>query len=158
MKLGHPVPGISTEGVFFVVDDQHDVHRRVKEYDADSALVADAGDQMRLGIARFVKDQKWAPGGAWVIAFWAEDDQTGEVICGEADDRILKLQRKYDTHARANSRNDAHRVRMALMMREYRAAAERNEKAREIAVKTVHGWKQKRGIKHKIYVPAGHAD
>jgi len=155
MKLGHSVPGIMTEGVFFVVDDQYNIHQRVKDYDPDSALVCNVEDQHSLGIARFVRDEQWAPGGAWVIAFWCNDQVTGDRICGEADARILELQKDFDTRSRGHAEKTAHRIRMALMMREYRQAAKRRELAGDLAEKTVNRWQKARGLKHKIFVPAG---
>ena len=154
MKLGTDVPGIFTEGVFFVLEDQHEIAKRVAEYDPDAALVVNKLDGHKLGIARFVRDQKWAPGGAWVVAFWCNDQETGAPLAGEPDARVLELMRKFDTHRRADPRRDRHRIRTVLAMREARRLMELRDRAGETAQRSVHRWQQARGIKHKIFVPA----
>lgn len=158
MKLGTHVPGIFTEGVFFVDEDMHDIAQQVEAYDADARLVVNRLEDHKLGIARFVRDQKWAPGGAWVVAFWCNDQETGLPLAGEPDGRVMELVRKFDTHRRQNPRRDRHNVRTVLAMREARRLMELRDRARETAAKTVHGWKAARGIKHKIFVPARVAD
>jgi hypothetical protein len=154
MKLGTDVPGINTEGVFFVLEDQHEIAKRVTEYDADAALVVNKLDEHKLGIARFVRDQKWAPCGAWVIAFWCNDQETGKPLSHEPDARVLQLMMKFDTHRRADPRRDRHRVRTVLAMREARRLMELRDRAGAMAEQTVHRWQQARGLKHKIFVPA----
>jgi len=154
MKLGTDVPGIFTEGVYFVEDDLYGIAKQVEEYDADARLVANVFDEHKLGIARFVRDQKWAPGGAWVVAFWCNDQTTGAPLAGEPDARVMELVRKFDTHRRADPRRDRHNIRTVLAMREARRLMELRDRAGAVAEKTVHGWRQAQGIKTRIYVPA----
>lgn len=155
MKLGTHVPGIQTEGVFFVDEDLHEIARQVTEYDADARLVANKfTEPHELGVVRFVRDEKWAPGGAWVLAFWCNDQDTGTPLAGEPDQRVLALMRKFDTHRRGNIARDRHNVRTVLAMREYRRLSALRDRVGDVAQRSRHQWQQARGIKHKIFVPA----
>lgn len=148
MKLGREVPGILTAGVLFVEDDVTGIAKRVKEYDRNAALVHRVEDR-QLGIAVHVTDAEWAPGGAWVIAFWANDPLTGDPLTGEPDARVLRLQQEFDMRARGNHERHATKLRMALKMRRLRELHEIKERTGPLAERSVHQWKRKRGIKDK---------
>ena len=153
MQLGNSVPGLEDEGVFFVENDMYEIARRVKDYDSDAALVCHKPYDMRLGVARFVRDEKWAPGGAWVIAFWCNDQETGDPICDVPDARVIGLMEKFDSRTRQNQENSAKWARRVIMMREYRRLRELRDRAGQTAEESVHGWRQARGVKTKIFVP-----
>lgn len=116
----------------FVDADLHSITDRVKEYDADAALVRD-DETGELGLVRRVDGPLKAFGIQWLLARRLEDPATGKPLTGEPDGRVLQVMR-YSDMRRVRSVNhwsrleqEAHRRLLAKEKEQLR------DKSRELA-------------------------
>jgi len=153
MRLGEDVPGILTDHWKFVAEDPGDYVNKVKQYDSEARLVIHVGTGV-LGVARWIKADI-APEGAWMIAFRARDPESGELIQGDPDERILHLMRRFDTWANNNPGRLAEAAKETLRRRDEYLSDEVRAANYENALKFIYEYKRKLGTRDKAFVPAG---
>ena len=98
MLVGSPLPGTLFGDWRFVDGDLYGVAGRVREYDKDARLITN--DERKLALARWVPIYGRLAGGAWALARWCKDPETGEQLVGEPDARVLRDMRAADSHRR----------------------------------------------------------
>lgn len=95
MLLGKDMASPVYPGWKFVDSDLYSVHRRVKEYDAECALVAHP-ETGEIALARWVEGAaSFNSMGTWTIAMRCTNDD-GSPMTGETSPRILLQQRHQD--------------------------------------------------------------
>lgn len=129
-----------------MAEDRGDYTRKVRDYDPDARLVAHVGSG-QIGVARWVLDS-FAQGGAWMIAFRARDEDSGDEI-HYPDERVLQLQKKFDTWARKNPKRLAKAAEETLRRREEFISDEARAVNYENALKFVHDYKRASGNKSR---------
>lgn len=151
MLIGSELP--FDDGWHFVEGDLYDIHRRVREYDSEAALVRDS-ETGELGLARFNNDTPLKPGGAYILSCTCLDPRTRQPLVGEPDARVVSFQRIADGHRIDNLTVWARRRRDALAAQRAADKAAKSEWSRHHAHEYV--WRHSRidkGVKPTIAVP-----
>lgn len=153
MQTSHSVPGEFNRDLRFVTGDMYGIADRVKEYDADARLAQDAEDG-HLCIVRFARNLGEGLRDGWVLAFMCNDPETGTPLTSP-DARVVNLMQVFDSWSRKKPGDLERKARIQIKKQQARELIARRDAIGDTAQRTVHGWKARRGVKSKIFVP-GH--
>lgn len=128
-------------GWHVIEGDLHDIHRRVREYDKDAALVWNS-ESGQLGLARFNPMTVLEPGGAYLFSVVCMDPATRLPLTGEPDARVLSHQRIADGHQIGNLTTWTRRRRDILAAQRAKEKAQRMDWSRAQAKELM--WRRSR--------------
>lgn len=157
--LGAPLPTLIYRDWQFVVDDLHDINKRVRDHDRDCRLVAHH-ETHNLALARWVTGKmgdavSGGGPGAWMVALRLRDPRTGEPMKGEPSPEILTIQKQADAERVGNLARWREKERIVMEREEAARAAEASERHEEFARGLMRMQRKDLGINRSIFIPSG---